>query len=121
MSLEIPGIGQKNPIPDYPRMETQKQSAPAPRQAIDGGKQPDSADSRKRQAQYEKLLEQLFNTVAPYDTQLKYTINRELGEVVVKVIDTKTDKVIKEIPSADIQRLQEKIREAVGLLIDQKI
>lgn len=117
MSLEIPGIGKKNPIPDYPRSETQRPAEPQRR--LPGQASP--ADAKRRQVEYEKLLEQLFNTVAPYDRQLKYSINHKLGEVVVKVIDTKTDKVIKEIPPADIQRLQEKIREAVGLLIDQKI
>ena len=120
MSLEIPGIGKKNPIPDYPRTEAQKLPPQMQRQTTQAsaGSQ---IDAKRKQAEYEKLLEQLFNTVAPYDTQIKYTINHKLGEVVVKVIDTRTDKVIKEIPPADIQRLQAKIREAVGLLIDKKI
>ena len=39
----------------------------------------------------------------------------------VKIVDPSTDKVIKEIPSADVQQLQIKIREAFGLLVDEKI
>lgn len=120
MSLEIPGIGKHNSIPDSSQIDRQRPAARKQRQPIDE-KSTDPVKVKKRQTQYEKLLEQLINTVAPYDRELKYTINRRLDEVVVKVIDTRTDKVIKEIPPADIQRLQEKIREAVGLLIDEKI
>ena len=120
MSLEIPGIGNQGPLPDYSRTEQQRQAVQSQHPSLDSAAK-SQLDTKRKQAQYEKLLEQLFNTVAPYDRQIKYSINHKLGEVVVKVIDTKTDKVIKEIPPADIQKLQAKIREAVGILIDEKI
>ena len=41
--------------------------------------------------------------------------------MVVKVIDKETDKVIKELPSGELQRLHVRIREAIGLLIDEEI
>ena len=53
--------------------------------------------------------------------RLKFSINRDLNQVVVKVIDRETDKVIKELPSEEIQRLHVRIREAIGLLIDEVI
>lgn len=120
MSMEIPGIGSNGTIPDIPPSSGSHRHPSVPRPVIDG-KPTDFIDGNKRRNEYEKLLEKLINTVAPYDQRLKYSINHKLGEVVVKVIDTRTDKVIKEIPPADIQKLQERIREAVGLLIDRKI
>ncbi|AEE16969.1 flagellar protein FlaG [Treponema brennaborense] len=53
--------------------------------------------------------------------EVRFKVNEELGQVVVKIVDPSTDKVIKEIPSADIQHLQIKIREAIGLLVDEQI
>ncbi len=53
--------------------------------------------------------------------RLQFSINDDLGQVVVRVIDTRTDKVIKELPPEALQRLHVKIREAVGLLIDEQI
>ncbi|MBO5137195.1 MAG: flagellar protein FlaG [Spirochaetaceae bacterium] len=53
--------------------------------------------------------------------EVRFNVNEELGQVVVKIVDPSTDKVIKEIPSADVQHLQIKIRETIGLLIDEKI
>ncbi|MCM1321985.1 MAG: flagellar protein FlaG [Bacteroides sp.] len=53
--------------------------------------------------------------------KLVFNVNKDLGKVVVKIVDPETDKVIKEIPSADIQKLQIRIKETLGLLIDEKI
>jgi flagellar protein FlaG len=53
--------------------------------------------------------------------RLKFSINDDLGQVVVRVIDTRTDKVIKELPPKALQRLHVRIQEAVGLLIDEQI
>lgn len=53
--------------------------------------------------------------------RLKFTINRDLERVVVKVIDSNTDKVIKEIPPEAIQRLYARIRDALGLLFDETV
>lgn len=53
--------------------------------------------------------------------EVRFNVNEELGQVVVKIVDPSTDKVIKEIPSADVQQLQIKIRETIGLLVDEKI
>jgi flagellar protein FlaG len=39
---------------------------------------------------------------------------------VVKVIDTRTDKVIKEIPPEQLLHLAAKIQEMVGLLVDEE-
>ena len=67
------------------------------------------------------LVEDLRIVTATLDRRLKFSINRELDQVVVKVIDRKTDKVIKELPPEEIQRLHVRLREAIGLLIDEEI
>ena len=55
------------------------------------------------------------------DRKVQFKVNEELDRVVVKIVDPATDKVIKEIPSADIQKLQIRIRETLGLLFDKQI
>jgi len=68
-----------------------------------------------------KNVSDLQNISDIFGGKLLFNINEELGRVVVKIVDPSTDKVIKEIPSADIQKLQVRIREAIGLLIDEKV
>lgn len=50
----------------------------------------------------------------------QYVYHKGLDQMVVKIIDTKTDKVVMEFPSAELQRVHVALREAIGLLIDKK-
>jgi len=47
-------------------------------------------------------------------------VDEDTKRVIVKVIDTKTDKVIKEIPPEQIVQLAAKIQEMIGLLVDEE-
>lgn len=51
--------------------------------------------------------------------KLQFNVNKELGTVVVKVVDPSTEQVVKEIPSEDIQNLKIRIRKAIGVLFDK--
>ena len=53
--------------------------------------------------------------------KVKFSVNQELDQVVVSIIDPSTDRVIKEIPSQDVQKLKVRIRKAIGLLFDEMI
>jgi flagellar protein FlaG len=54
-----------------------------------------------------------------FNRRLSFSINEKLGQVVVKVIDNDTDKVVREIPPTELQHVYERIREAIGLLFDE--
>lgn len=51
--------------------------------------------------------------------KLQFNVNKELGSVVVKIVDSSTNQVLKEIPSKDIQELKVRLREAIGSLFDE--
>lgn len=53
--------------------------------------------------------------------KVQFSVNQELNQVVVAIVDPSTDQVIKEIPSADIQKLKARIRKTIGLLFDEMI
>lgn len=76
---------------------------------------------RRAQASIDSVASELENVSAIFNRKLKFTVDRELGDVVVKVIDTTTDKVIKELPPEALQRLHVRIQEALGLLFDETI
>ena len=69
----------------------------------------------------EENIRQLQKISDAMDRKIQFNLNRETDRVVIKIVDPATDKVIKEIPSADIQRLQERIMEVVGLLFDEML
>ncbi len=53
--------------------------------------------------------------------KLQFNVNKELGSVVVRVVDSNTNQVLKEIPSEDMQKLKLRLRKAIGNLFDAKI
>jgi uncharacterized FlaG/YvyC family protein len=69
----------------------------------------------------EKTLKELERVSLAFDRRLQFSFNSKIDQVVVKVIDKDTDKVIKEIPPKELQVVYERIREAVGVLLDERI
>ena len=68
-------------------------------------------DSQQLQKMYEMVV----------GRKLQFNVNKELGAVVVRVVDSNTNQVLKEIPSEDIQKLKLRLRKAMGNLFDAKI
>ena len=122
MSMEIAGIHNERGLSrglipgeaNATRMPTLAEQA-AQLAEKDLAAQPDN------EAPLETLVRELQIVASALDRRLQFTIDQELDEVVVKVIDRQTDKVIKELPPREIQRLHLRIREAIGLLIDEQI
>lgn len=65
-------------------------------------------------------IEKLKNAGEVFNRRLDFRIDEETKRIIVKVIDTKTDKVIKEIPPEQLVHLAAKIQEMVGLLVDEE-
>jgi len=51
-------------------------------------------------------------------TQLQFSVNKELNEVIVTIVDPDTKQVLKELPSKEIQNLKLRIRKVIGNLFD---
>jgi len=56
-----------------------------------------------------------------FNRKLQFVVDHNSSEVTVKVIDKETDKVIKEIPPEELQRLHNNLKEAIGLLFDEMV
>lgn len=56
-----------------------------------------------------------------YDRKLDITIHEKTSEILVKIIDTRTDEVIREIPSEELLDSLAHRKEIAGILIDKQI
>lgn len=118
MSIEILGTG-------LPAAQVRRRDIPIP------GNLNRAAESDNIQAETEqkvidpkeisKAVEQIQKLGDMFNIKLQFRVNKDINQIVIKVIDANTDKVIREIPSEEIQRLQARIRETVGLLFDETI
>jgi len=63
-------------------------------------------------------IEQVSQT---FNRKLQFVVDHQSNEVIVKVIDKNTDKVIKVLPPEELQRLHRKLKETIGLLFNEKV
>ena len=69
----------------------------------------------------EKYLQDILNMTQIFNRKLTFSIDRELDKVIVKVVDSQTNRVIKQIPPKELIRLYSSLKEAIGLLVDEQI
>ena len=68
-----------------------------------------------------QLTESMNTFLASANTQLRFKFHDKLNEYYVTIIDSKTDEVVREIPSKKLMDIHAAMREFVGLLVDRKI
>ena len=62
------------------------------------------ADNLTKTKEAVQEIQKVSNLVLGH--KLKFNVNNELGRVIVSVVDPSTNKVIREIPSEDLQKIQ---------------
>jgi len=56
-----------------------------------------------------------------FNRKLQFVVDHNSNEIIVKVIDKETDKVIKELPPEELQRLHNNLKETIGFLFDERV
>lgn len=53
--------------------------------------------------------------------RLHFSLHKETDRLVVRVVDTETDEVIREIPPEEVLDAAAKLRDLIGLLLDERV
>jgi flagellar protein FlaG len=56
-----------------------------------------------------------------FNRKLQFEVDHNSHQVIIKVIDKETDKVIKELPPEELQRLHNNLKETIGFLFDERV
>lgn len=83
-----------------------------------------SVDTKTSSADNERVkeaIEKLNSDIRFKRTGCEFTYHEECNRVSIKLYDTNTKEVIREIPSEDTIRMLEKLNELAGLMIDEKM
>ena len=56
-----------------------------------------------------------------FNRKLQFVVDHNSNQVIVKVIDKETDKVIKELPPEELQRLHNNLKDTIGFLFDERV
>ncbi len=72
------------------------------------------------QEEMEKLIEQLNQSLNPFNTSLRFGFDNSSEDFYVSVIETKSNRILRRFPVEQAEALLPKIQEVNGLLFDQK-
>ena len=71
--------------------------------------------------QLDKVAQQLQDFVGEMNVGLEFSVDKESGRDVIKVIDKNTGDLVKQFPSEEVLTLVSKLSEMVGGFIDAKV
>lgn len=87
----------------------------------------DQADRQEQQKNIDELKKklsdvtnQLNQQMAMMNTSIRFGFNDKIDTMYVNVVDTKTDKVIRKIPTDEMMTLQEAMRDMIGVIFNKK-
>ena len=70
--------------------------------------------------QLEDAVNQLNDFLKPINSAVQFTLDDDTGQTVVKVIDTATKEVIRQVPSEEMLNIARALDKIAGVLIQQK-
>lgn len=68
-----------------------------------------------------KLIEEANKTLIGSNTEVEYSIHEKTHQIMIKIVNSETKEVVKEIPSEKILDLVAKFCEMAGLIVDEKV
>lgn len=71
-------------------------------------------------SELDKAVKEIQNFIKDTNTSLDFHVDKDTDKLVVKVVDTSTKEVIKQIPSEDMLALAKALDKLKGLLVSQK-
>lgn len=106
----LPPTAQTNPTAPVESLRHEVQT----RQPVDGPREAQSAGEEKEPL--EDVVSDLNQLVRDLHRELQFSVDKDSGETVIKVIDSKTDEVLRQIPSEDLMNLRKRLEEASGVI-----
>lgn len=68
-----------------------------------------------------KMTDSMNRFMESTNTNLRFQYHEELQEYYVTIVDSRTDEVVKEIPSKKLMDIYAAMRDFLGILVDHKI
>lgn len=64
----------------------------------------------------ENVVSDLNKLVRELHRELRFSVDEDSGDTVIKVIDRETDEVVRQIPSEELMRLRKRLEQAAGAI-----
>jgi len=104
--------------PEVNRSPTQEKQEPSLLPSDEG--QISSWDKEEIKGIVKGIADALQDVLNKLNERIVFSIHEETGQVVVKVVDSETNKVIRQIPPEELLKLREKLDELIGILFEAR-
>jgi len=122
--MPISSVGSNLGYSPAPEIQRTKAVSEKQRAAVDQltASLPGSGTHRKSgSAELGRLAADIESVSRAFNKKLQFVVDHRSNEVIVKVVDKETDKVIKVIPPEELQRLHKKLKETIGFLFNERV
>lgn len=83
-----------------------------------------SSDAKQATAVNEEALKRSVDTINKYlksfNNSMEFSVDKDSGQIVVKLVDTETQSVIKQTPSKEALEMAQDLKKAQGMFIHTK-
>jgi len=104
----------ERPVLSGPSRESMGQVRDEKQQTTDMVQKLDAEETKEALNDLNEQLKRMNRTI-------RFSIDEELQDVVVKVVDKSSGEIVSQIPPEGVLRLRERIRDMAGLLIEKKV
>ena len=66
-----------------------------------------------------EIVDKLNNTVKGHEPKISFSYHEKINRVIMKIIDSDTNEVVREIPAKDVVKLLENLNEYIGVFFDE--
>lgn len=122
-NVKVGGAVLPQTLPDKPLEKTSGQKSPGEEQ-VDRTRQTaeENQKSNENQEVTQKMLHELEQDIESiHSIGLKFSKHDETGRTIIKVMDKKSNDLIREIPAEEVLKVAAKLEEMLGILFDKKV
>jgi flagellar protein FlaG len=88
--------------------------------AANAGARVDESQRKASDAEVERALQQVSERLQTNQRTLQFSVDKDTQSTVVKVIDSETNKLIRQIPSEELLSISRRLEAATGMLFSEK-
>ncbi|MCK8824187.1 flagellar protein FlaG [Fuchsiella alkaliacetigena] len=81
----------------------------------------EEAEEELTREEFEEGIEALNDTVQSFHENLEFELHETTEQMMARLVDLRDNEVIKELPPEEVLDMLGKIREMVGLIVDERI
>ena len=69
----------------------------------------------------QQVARHLNAELKPFNTELSFSVDKETEKIVIKIVSSETEEVVRQIPAEEVLRIAARVRKLLGLLVDGSV